>query len=315
MLNLEKHINDLLYLYDCVIVPGLGGFVANKKSAEINDKTGVFSPPRREIGFNKNLSHNDGLLINHIATAEGISYEMCNNKIAKHINILKFQLQKGEVITIGSAGDLKNDPMGNTVFIPKQEESFSTDSFGLTTFHFNTIEQVKDQNAPTLQLVRRTLNAKSTRQIAASVALVLGLLMVSPDFGNQSQQSNFSDMLPKIESNAFTNNNVKTAEKEVTEVTLQEPAATVEVRELEPVAEKVQASYFIIGGSFKAELPAQKHLNKLIKNGITTAEILKTPNRFRISLESFSDKQKATKALKEIRKQSGFNSVWLFTKK
>ena len=312
MLNLEKHINDLLYLYDCVIVPGLGGFVANKINAEINEKTGVFSPPRREIGFNKNLSHNDGLLINHIANAEGISYEVCNNKIAKHISILKFQLQNGEAITIGSAGELKIDQLGNTIFIPKQEESFSTDSFGLSTFHFNTIEQVKDQNEPTRQLVRKTLRAKSTRQIAASVSLILGLLLVTPDFGNQTQQSNFSDILPKIESNAFANpRNIKDIEP-----TKEEKAITPTIVEAkEEVIEEEQNIYFLIGGSFKEKQPAQKFLTKLIKKGITSAEILQTNSRYRVSIQGFHDKNEATNTLKKIRKQNGFNSVWLFTKK
>lgn len=309
---MEKHINDLLYLYDCVIVPGLGGFVANNKSAELNEKTGVFSPPRREIGFNKSLIHNDGLLINHIANAEGISFEACNNKISKHISILKYQLSKGESVQIGNAGELKNDPMGNTVFAPSNEESFSTNSFGLTTFHFNTLEQIKDQNTPSRQLVRRTLRAKSTKQIAASVALILGMFFVSPEFSNQSQQSNFSDIFPKMENiDVRMSTDSQTLIKEKTVYKAKAISEPIE----EEVATPPENIYFIIAGSFKEMQPAQEYLAKIIGNGAINAEILHSGSRYRVSLEGYNDKSVAIKALKKFRAQNGFSSAWLFTKK
>ncbi|MGQ1787913.1 HU domain-containing protein [Saccharicrinis sp. GN24d3] len=315
MLHLEKHINDLLYLYDCVIVPGLGGFVANKQNAVLNEKTGVFSPPCRKIGFNKSLSHNDGLLIKHIANAEGISYEECYNKLTKHISILKFQLGKGESIEIGSAGELKNDAMGNTLFIPSQEESFSTDSFGLTTFHFNTLAQLKEQKEPTRRLVRRTLNAKSTRQIAASAALIIGFLLVTPDFGNQTQQSNFTGMFPKMEQTTIVEN-VEVAEKrEVTNEEITNPieAEPVTIAETAPVT--VKNRYFIIAGSFKVEQPARVFLGKLKHKGIQNAEIISSNGRFRVSLEGFMDKQTAIDALNNYRETNGYRSAWLLSQK
>ncbi len=314
MLNLEKHINDLLFLYECVIVPGLGGFVANKKSAALNEKTGVFTPPRREIGFNKSLSHNDGLLINHIAKAEGISFEDCNKKLAKHINILNFQLQKGENIKIGGAGELKNDAMGNTLFIPNQEESFSTESFGLTTFRFNTLEQIKEQNEPTRHLVRRTLQAKSTRQIAASISLILGLLFVTPEIGNQSRQSDFADLFPKIEqvSTSVTNDEYIESNTEVTkEEIITNTEVTPEIVE-DVVSTKIDNSFFIIAGSFKEKKPAEVFLNKLRSKGIEGAKLLSAAkNRYRVSLEGFADKQLADQALENYREKNGFSSAWL----
>ncbi|WP_075591075.1 HU domain-containing protein [Labilibacter marinus] len=310
---MEKHINDLLYLYDCVIIPALGGFVANNKSAELNEKTGVFSPPRKEIGFNKSLSHNDGLLINHIATKEGISYEACNTKITKHVNVLKYQLSQGETISFGIVGDLKNDAIGNIVFIPNQEESFSTNSFGLSTFHFNTLEQIKDQNEPTRQLVRRTLRAKSTRQIAASVSLIIGLLFVSPEINDVNQQSNFSDFLPKV-SNTEVNETIAEEEAPAYKVAKEEikPIEIIE-ETIEPAI--VKNSYFIIAGSFKQMKPAEQFLKKLHNKGIEQAEILEANNRFRVSLQGFTNRELAVEALSSFRKENGLSSSWLFTKR
>lgn len=311
MLNLEKHINDLLYHYDCVIVPGLGGFVANKQNAILNDKTGIFTPPRREIGFNRSLSHNDGLLINHIANNEGISFKDCLDKISKHVNILKYQLKCGETIHIGEAGLLKNDAIGNTLFIPNNEQSFCTESFGLTTFHFNTLEQIKKQKEPSHQFVRRTLSLKSSRQIAASIALILGLLFVSPELENRTQQSSFSDFFTthdhpvmSIESPEIKNENIH-IEKSI----IEEKPAAIE-------AQVIENKFFIIGGSFKQKQPAEEFLSKLVKKGMSEAEIIQgSNNRFRVSLSAFVEKEEAVVALNKFREQNGYTSAWLFTKK
>ena len=313
MLNLEKHINDLFYIYDCVIIPGLGGFVANEKGAELNEETGVFSPPKREIVFNKNLSHNDGLLINHIATAEGISFESCNNKLSSHINSLKYKLERGENILIGSAGELKIDLEGNTIFTPNKEESFSTESFGLTTFHFNTLDQLKEQNAPTRQLVRRTLQSKSTRQIAASVALIISLLFVSPEISDQTQQGSLTDMFPKVEQSI-----VIPTENIISEPKEEKNQKVIEVKNEEPEilnAPVVENKYFIIAASFKQKQPAIAFLNSLKNKGFQSAEMLSAPNgRYRISLQGFSQKDLAVEAQKDYKKINEFSSVWLLTK-
>ncbi|SMO57318.1 Sporulation related domain-containing protein [Saccharicrinis carchari] len=312
MLDLGKNINDLLYSYDCVIVPGLGGFVANHKNATVNEKTGVFSPPRREIGFNKSLAHNDGLLISHMASSQRISFEDCNKRLAKHVSILKYQLSKGECIDIGNAGELKNDALGNTIFIPKHEESFCRDSFGLSTYQFKTLDQVKAQNESSRRWVWRTLQTKNARQIAASVTLILGMLMVTPEFGNQTQQSTFTDLFPKTEYTiAHPKVDATVIKEAVEDLNKTVQSHNSETEEVLPISAELKNNYFIIGASFKEEHQAQKFLNKLARRGIEGAEIIAANNRYRVSLEGFSDKEMAIKALENHRKTNGFNSAWL----
>ncbi len=72
-MKIDQHISDLLYCYDCVIIPDFGGFVANYRSAEIDKKRNILYPPSKGIIFNKNLVHNDGLLANKIAKDENTS--------------------------------------------------------------------------------------------------------------------------------------------------------------------------------------------------------------------------------------------------
>ena len=52
--SVAHYISELLFLHDCVIVPEFGGFVGNKKSAQLNKTTGTLTPPSKQILFNEN---------------------------------------------------------------------------------------------------------------------------------------------------------------------------------------------------------------------------------------------------------------------
>ena len=88
-MNLATYIKDLLYRYDCVIVPDFGGFVTKRISAKINETTHQFFPPSKQLSFNRNLNNNDGLLANYIASVENISFEKASNAIA--LSVIKWQ--------------------------------------------------------------------------------------------------------------------------------------------------------------------------------------------------------------------------------
>src|SRR5512136_2737677 len=100
-MDIGKYIKELLLLHDCVILPGLGGFVANYRSAEINEKLKIISPPSKSILFNRNLSHNDGLLIVHISKKTGLGY--------KDIEKLVKEFTEKIVKTTGSGNQLRID--------------------------------------------------------------------------------------------------------------------------------------------------------------------------------------------------------------
>ena len=63
MIELARHIEILLLENDCVIVPELGGFIAHYQPAHYEENEGVYVPPIRTVGFNSQLTMNDGLLV------------------------------------------------------------------------------------------------------------------------------------------------------------------------------------------------------------------------------------------------------------
>ena len=74
-MTLVQHIKELLYQYECVIIPQLGAFLTQPVAIRIDREKGIFFPPGKELSFNGLLTHNDGLLANYIAQRKSISYE------------------------------------------------------------------------------------------------------------------------------------------------------------------------------------------------------------------------------------------------
>jgi len=102
-LKLANYISDLLYRYECVIVPEFGGFVTNNKSAKIDKVHNTLHPPYKQITFNSHLVNNDGLLVNYIASVDKIPYESALNFIQFEIETWKEKV-KDQVLFVDPIG-------------------------------------------------------------------------------------------------------------------------------------------------------------------------------------------------------------------
>ena len=93
--NLDKYIRELLLQHDCVILPGLGGFVANYRPATFDAFQKTAIPPSREILFNANLMHNDGLLYAHISRETEYRYKEVQAMAEVYFKTIKYEIGKG----------------------------------------------------------------------------------------------------------------------------------------------------------------------------------------------------------------------------
>ena len=89
MMELERHIEVLLLSNDCVIVPGLGGFVAHHVQAQYDERDHSFIPPTRTLGFNPQLVINDSLLVQSYIDTFDISYPEALNSIEQEVKTIK----------------------------------------------------------------------------------------------------------------------------------------------------------------------------------------------------------------------------------
>lgn len=131
-MKLSKYILDLLYRYELVIIPDLGGFLVKSVSAKIDERSNTIHPPSKRLGFNTQLTANDGLLANHIASVDKIPYETALNFIKFEISELLEKI-KDEDVELEGIGAFSLNAEGNLLFEPNSEANFATESFGLSS--------------------------------------------------------------------------------------------------------------------------------------------------------------------------------------
>lgn len=124
------YISDLLFLHDCVIIPGFGGFICNYRSAYIDEDSGLICPPSKDILFNRKLVDNDGLLVNWIADKENVSYEKASVRLTLFAEDLKVRLNQEQFVQFGNIGQFYTDRRFNIHF-DSCRSNFYAEAFGM----------------------------------------------------------------------------------------------------------------------------------------------------------------------------------------
>lgn len=132
--TLDRYILELLYDYDCVVVPQLGGFVANYRPARIDTRKGLAHPPGKDIRFNRNLTKNDGLLASSCAEANGWTFEEANGFVRKAVESYLTQLEGGEKVKLKKIGLLYIDEHKNLRFTPDAAQNVLKEAWGFEPF-------------------------------------------------------------------------------------------------------------------------------------------------------------------------------------
>ena len=128
-MQLTTYITDLLYRYECVIIPGFGAFLTRYKSAYIDEETNTFHPPSKVVSFNRQLQTNDGLLANYIASVEKCSYELALGKIRKNTAKISNTLLQGERVSFENIGQFFLNEEKSLQFEPMSRHNFQEATF------------------------------------------------------------------------------------------------------------------------------------------------------------------------------------------
>lgn len=152
MIELAKHIEVLLLENDCVIVPGLGGFIAHYCSSKYNKETREFCPPVRSIGFNPKLVMNDGLLVQSYMQAYNTDFPDATRKIKTVVEELKGKLYQDGQVCLNQVGTLYYNINGVYEFEPAENGFFTPSLYGLVAF---TPQQLPFRPAMTTEPLRR----------------------------------------------------------------------------------------------------------------------------------------------------------------
>jgi len=310
----ETYLKDLLFDYDCVTIPGLGGFIMQSKPARISKSKNRIHPPSRYPTFNGLLNHDDGLLISAIARAEHISYRDAGFIVSEFTENCKLRISNGEKIILEGIGELYSGPDNGIIFRQLNQLNFFAGVFGMGSLDLYPLAGPQYPSRITHRPVDRKQHQSKERKPAAvkwtlilSVPVILFLLygIIFPA-SIQNFYMNYSGIVFDI--------GYPKGVKQLPETHAFIPPAPVPAEKPVAVVETVvpkSPRYFIIGGCFEKEENAGKFMTELINRGFE-AERAGTNNRgqVRISYKSYADKTSALPYLQKIRNEENA-SAWL----
>ena len=311
---IEHYISDLLYLHDCVIIPGFGGFVGNKKSAYIHPVSGIIYPPSKAFLFNKNLRQNDGLLATHIARMEGIELSKTTDLIEDFVKKIQSELEQRSAFKLQNVGTFTKGKEGNISFLQDKDHNYNLASFGMQATHrAKKVERTISQDKEViLKSIGQKDFGKTIRRAAAVLIPLIGLSLIGI-----TQEENINKVYSQMANlNPFTSTKTEIVALETKpEVVIEIVAPTITKVKEETVKIAISIveqskTYFIIAGAFAEKKNADRLLYKL-SNLNYKPSIVKGGNLMRVSYNSFQDRENALLALAEIRKEN--KSAWLLT--
>ena len=271
-MDIKAYIRELLFNHDCVIIPGFGGFIGNFFPAAIENNTGTFYPPARKISFNRNLNHNDGLLISKISKATGINYGDSRNIVEDFVRELNNKLSRGEKVVFDHLGTFLNNVENNIQFEPDPNINYYLDSYGLESFHCLPLKEYDVRK----RVIRRTdpepVKRSSTRRNlwrAAVIIPVLALVVAIPLKTDLFKAKVESSSLNPLVTAEFENNRkaIDEAAIKISDTSFTaKPPETITAEPI-PVVPVEKHYYCVITGSFKSEANAFAHVNKLKEQG------------------------------------------------
>lgn len=308
---IEKYISALLYRYQCVIVPGFGAFLTEVQSARFNQESQTFFPPKKSISFNTQLTHNDGLLANHLAVETGISYEQAVVQISECVSEWKQRLETEHTLHIKPIGSISVNADSNWIFEPQLSTNYLTSSFGLSTVSAPSIGRTpllivtEETETPTLVLAPRKQRKYHFLKYAA-------VFVVATSIGGS---------VYKHEHEAYIAQETLEVEKAVQEkVDLQIQQATFFIEKpLTPVVLTIKEPviikpYHIVASAFKSPENAAKAAKELEQKGFESTYLEKNKHGlYPVVYGSYANLAEAQDAMRAIHKKHN-KEAWLLVK-
>lgn len=143
MIELAQHIEVLLLENDCVIVPGLGGFVAHYTPAMRVAEENVFLHPTRIIGFNPQLKMNDGLLVQSYMAVYDTDFSDATRIVEKEVAHIFTALHEEGKVDLPNIGELRYSIHGIYDFVPYDHKITTPYLYGLDSFEMQELAELK----------------------------------------------------------------------------------------------------------------------------------------------------------------------------
>lgn len=342
-MEVKQAIRKLLFLEDCVIIPGLGGFVSLYRSAVIDKVTGTFIPPTKEIVFNRELVQNDGTLVNFIAEKSGISMDLARKQVDQFVDEARKKFEQNDPVFLDGIGQFIQDKNQQILFQADAGINLFLGSFGLASFHLrevahenntalkNALVFRKDESPRTIEFpvteIKRAHSNHNLRRIVIAMPLLIAFSLLPYNSRvTGSLSSSPASMVP--EPSLFRLNYPDIQRRDTAKVIMfpiqdsMAPKAVTSDRVTSDslkredvrreVVKPVVGKFPVIAGCFKIKGNADRLHKQLIEKGYPAA-ITASRNGllFKVSVESFASRQEAVAGLARLKSAEPGMELWV----
>ena len=321
---LEHYISDLLYRYNCVVVPGFGAFLTQKNSAKLNVVTNTFSAPNKSIVFNRQLVSNDGLLVSYVSNAEKVSYETALVEIENQVKIWQEAMIQETSLHLKNIGSLTRNNEDKILFQPANETNYLTSSFGLSNFNSIPVlrEELKEEIIEIEEKIPFVISPERREsgrfRPYLKYAAILMLAFSTGITGYRAyQQQRTNEQVARQDAQEYVN-------KQIQEATffdlspLELPTVTIDASSTsttQPTVNEGEEMHYIVAGAFRVKGNADRKIEQLKSLGFNAGYYgTNAYGLHMVTFDSFTNANDALKALHEI-KLTQSKDAWLLSEK
>ncbi|MDC3153445.1 SPOR domain-containing protein [Bacteroidota bacterium] len=294
--SVEDHIKELLFRHDCVIIPNFGGLVSNPVSSKINTASGTIFPPSKLIVFNKNLSINDGLLINHISKKEKISIDDSKNIVFDFSKKITNSLMTERSMRLNNIGLFTLGSEDNIIFHQDIANNFDLNSFGFESFQIQKKTKTKKIIDINQSSTTKKISYKAAAVLIPLILLSLTNILLDTSTSNINIQKSDLNFFKKIK---------------VPKLNVAENKIEKEIDKIETITTPKMKNYHVIAGAFIEKSNAEKLNNSLIESNFNSKILLSQNGYHRVSYNSFESKENAIIELEKLKRIN--KSAWILT--
>lgn len=311
-MELERHIESLLLHNDCVMVPGMGGFISHYVPARYEESENTFLPPYRSLGFNPQLRLNDSLLVQSYMAVHGISYEEATEMVKQAVDEVTSTLHHTGRYEFASLGVFTINNEGNIEFEPKEAGVLSPTLYGLDLFEFRTLanqahlDSLSEDEEPYIRIKVRTL-----KTVAASAAAVfLGVLMVAGTFFGSGKNTFSQAGIVSISKMLPSPTTEENQEQDMTApfTTL---AQTPAIAEESASEESPVANGYSMVLACKIPRSNAEQFARPIRDKGYEVEVIGSEAESMVVYGNYPTNQQAYAALQQLRGESAFTNAWI----
>lgn len=286
---------------DCVVIPGIGGFITNAEEARFLEQEWQMMPPYRTVRFNQALKNNDGLLVQSYMNIYDASFPAAQKQMQMDIDEMMDQLNLTGEYAMENIGTLRMD-INRNISLETDESGINTPWFyGLSSFALEPVAAIEKQREIATAIEQTSVlpvtSAGSDEEKSKTVVLKFNRHWI--DIAVSAAAAVILFFLISYSS-----------EPKATTDTLTASAVNISQQKTEEVVPN--GRFALVLASYTTRANGEEYIQKLAEEGYKEGRFFEKGKMTRVLYGHYATAEEADEALHELRnKNSEFKQAWV----